>query len=50
MGKRGNKSDDNGQGTFDINKTKDVRDSSGGRHSDQDRGDQNRRDDQDEQE
>lgn len=49
MGKRESKITDNGQGELDISKTKDVREAIGGRHSDQDKGDQDdqgQRDDQ----
>lgn len=45
MGKHDNKSTVDGQGDLDISKTKDVRDSGGGKHSDEDKGDQNQQDD-----
>lgn len=44
MGRHENQSIKNGQGTLDTTKTKDVRDSGGGKHSDEDRGDQDQRD------
>jgi hypothetical protein len=50
MGKHENKIIKNGQGTLDISRTKDVRDASGGKHSDEDKGDQDQQDDQDQQE
>ncbi len=50
MGKHDNKITKNGQGKLDISQTKDVRDSGGGRHSDEDKGDQDQQGDQDEQE
>jgi hypothetical protein len=50
MGKHENKITRNGQGTLDISRTKDVRDASGGKHSDEDKGDQDQQDDQNQQE
>jgi hypothetical protein len=50
MGKHENKIIRNGQGRLDISRTKDVRDTSGGKHSDEDKGDQDQQDDQDQQE
>lgn len=50
MGKHDNKSTGNGQGNLDLSKTKDVRESGGGRHSDEDKGDQGTQGKQDDQE
>jgi hypothetical protein len=50
MGRHDNKITENGQGKLDLSRTKDVRDASGGRHSDEDKGDQSQQDDQDKQE
>jgi hypothetical protein len=50
MGKHENKIIRNGQGTLDLSRTKDVRDASGGKHSDEDKGDQDQQDDQNQQE
>jgi hypothetical protein len=50
MGKHENKIIRNGQGTLDLSRTKDVRDASVGKHSDEDKGDQGQQDDQDQQE
>lgn len=46
MAKHENKSTGNGQGDFDASKTKDVRDAGGGKHSDEDKGGQDRQDKQ----
>ncbi len=40
MAKHEDKSSGNGQGKFDPSKTKDVQETGGGRHRDQDKGDQ----------
>jgi hypothetical protein len=40
MVKHGDKSTDNGQGNYDPTKSKDVQDAGGGRHSSEDKGDQ----------
>jgi hypothetical protein len=40
MVKHGDKSTDNGQGNYDPAKSKDVKDAGGGRHSSEDKGDQ----------
>ena len=50
MGKHENKIIRNGQGALDLSRTKDVRDASGGKHSDEDKGDQDQQDDQNQQE
>jgi hypothetical protein len=39
MGKHESKITGNGQGEFDLSKTKDVREAGGGQHSAEDRGD-----------
>lgn len=51
MGKHENKIIRNGQGKLNLSRTKDVRDASGGKHSDEDKGgDQDQQDDQNQQE
>ena len=50
MGRHDNKITENGRGNLDISKTKDVREAGGGRHSDEDKGDQSQQNDQDKQE
>lgn len=46
MGRHDSKITRNGEGKLDISRTKDVRDAGGGRHSDEDKGDQGNQDDQ----
>ncbi len=47
MGKHENKSTGNGQGDFDPSRSKDVQDAGGGRHSEEDKGDQGGQRDED---
>jgi len=44
MGRHENKSTGNGQGELDIGKTKDVWDAGGGKHSNEDKGEQGQQD------
>ena len=46
MGKHENKSTMDAQGDLDLSRTKEVQEASGGRHSDEDRGDQRQEDEQ----